>query len=124
AVAFIAQPRAFGTPVELFRFPHVLATAGKAERLEAHRFQRNVAGENHQVGPGNLAAVLLLDRPQQATRLIEVGVVRPRIEWREALLSRTRATAAVGDAICARAVPRHADHQAAVVAEVGGPPLL
>jgi len=34
------------------------------------------------------------------------------------------ATATIGDAVCAGAVPGHADHQAAVVAEVRRPPIL
>ena len=124
AVAFVAEPRALGTPVELFRLPDIGAAAGEAERLEAHGFKRDVAGENHQVGPRDFPAVLLLDRPQQPARLVEVGVVRPRVERCEALLAGARAAAAVGDAVGARAVPCHADHQAAVVAEVGRPPLL
>ena len=124
AVAFVAQPRALGTPEQLFGLPDVGAAAGETERLEAHRLQRDVAGEDHQVGPGDFPAVLLLDRPQQPARLVEVGVVRPRVERREALLAGAGAAAAVGDAVGARAVPRHADHQSAVVAEVGRPPLL
>ena len=124
AVALVAEPRALGTPVELFRLPDVGAAAGETEGLEAHRLQRDVAGEDHQVGPGELPAVLLLDRPQQPARLVEVGVVRPGVERREALLAGAGAAAAVGDAVGARGVPRHADHQSAVVAEVGRPPLL
>src|SRR5665213_134559 len=77
AVAFVAEPSAFRTPVELFRLPHIGAAAGETERLEAHRVEGDVAGEDHQVGPGNFPAVFLLDRPQQPTRLVEVGIVRP-----------------------------------------------
>ena len=77
AVALVAEPGAFGTPVQFFRLPDVGAAAGEAEGLEAHRFQRDVADENEQIGPGDLAAVFLLDRPQQAARLVEVDVVRP-----------------------------------------------
>ena len=51
AVAFIAQPCAFRTPEQLLGLPHIDAAARKTKRLEAHRFQRNVAGEDHQVGP-------------------------------------------------------------------------
>src|SRR6202021_569468 len=108
-----AQPAAFGTPIELFRFPHIGPATGKAERLEAHRFEGNVAGQNHGAGPGNFAAVLLLDRPQQAARLVEVRVIRPTVERREALLTAAGATATVGDAIGTRAMPRHADEQPA-----------
>ena len=124
AVALVAEPGAFGSPIELFRLPHIGAAAGKAEGLEAHRFEGDVAGENHQVGPGNLAAILLLDRPQQAARLVEVGVVRPGVERREALLTGAGATATVGNAVRAGAMPGHADEQSAIVAEVGRPPRL
>src|ERR1700676_3558356 len=124
AVAFVAQPRALGTPIELFRLPDIGAAAGKAERLEAHRFEGDVAGENHKVGPGNFAAILLLDRPEQAARLVEVGVIRPRVERREALLTGAGAAATVGDAVRTGAMPRHADEQSAIVTEVGWPPLL
>ena len=71
-----------------------------------------------------LLAVFLLDRPQQPARLVEVGVVRPAVQRREALLAGAGAAAAVGDAVGAGAVPGHADEQAAVVAEVGRPPVL
>ncbi|MET3220545.1 hypothetical protein ABIF35_001332 [Bradyrhizobium japonicum] len=124
AVALIAQPGAFGTPIELFRLPDVGATAGETERLEAHRFQRDIAGEHHQIGPGDLAAVFLLDRPEQPARLVEVGVVGPAVERRETLLTGTGPATAIGDAVGAGAVPGHADHQAAIMTEVGGPPLL
>ena len=124
AVALVAEPGSLGTPVKLLRLPHVLASAGEAEGLEAHQFKGDVACENHEIGPGNLLPVFLLDRPQQATRLVEIGVVRPAVEGREALLSRAGAAAPVGDAIGARAVPRHADEQAAVMAEVSRPPVL
>jgi hypothetical protein len=51
AIALVAQPRSFWAPKQLFRLPHVLTATGEAERLEAHRLERDVAGENHQVGP-------------------------------------------------------------------------
>jgi hypothetical protein len=86
--------------------------------------QRDVAGEDHQVGPRDLAAVLLLDRPEQAARLVEVAVVGPAVERREALRAGAGAAAAVGDAVGAGAVPGHADEQRAVVAVVGRPPVL
>ncbi len=106
AVALVAEPGALRTPEQLFRLPHVGAAAGEPERLEAHRLERDVAGQDHQVGPGDLAAVLLLDRPQQPARLVEVGVVRPRVERREALLAGAGAAAAVGDAVGARRCAR------------------
>ena len=124
AVAFVAQPRSLGTPVEFLGLPDIGAAAGKAERLEAHRLEGDVADEDHQIGPGDLPAVFLLDRPQQPARLVEVGVIRPGVERREALLACTGAAAAVGDAIGPGAVPSQADEQAAIMAEVGRPPCL
>ncbi len=125
AVALIVQPFGFRTPVDvLLGLPDVGAAAGKAEGLEAHRLEGNVAGENQQVGPGQLAAVFLLDRPQQPTRFVQIGVIRPAVQRRETLLSGAGATASVADAVGTRAVPSHADEQRPVMAEVCRPPLL
>ncbi len=124
-VAFVIQPGLLGAPVDvLIRLPDVLAPATEAEGLESHRFQGDVAGEDHQVGPRNLPAILLLDRPEQAARLVEADVVRPAVERREALLAPAAAATAVADAVGAGAVPRHADEQGSVVAEVRRPPVL
>ena len=115
----------FRAPIDvLVRLPDVLATAAETEGLEAHRFERDVAGEDHQVGPGNLAAIFLLDRPKEPARLVQADVVRPAVERREALLAPAAAAAAVADAVRAGAVPRHANEQRAVVAEVRRPPVL
>ena len=124
-IAIIRQPLAFRAPIdEIVGLPAVRAPAGEAERLEAHRFESHVAGEDHEVGPGDLAAVFLLDRPQQAPRLVEARVVGPAVERREALLAVAGAAAPVVDAIGAGAVPRHADEQRPVMAEVRRPPVL
>ena len=69
-------------------------------------------------------AVLLLDRPQQATCLVEVAVVGRAVEGGEPLRTQAPAAATVADAVGAGAVPGHADEQRAVVAVVGRPPLL
>ena len=120
-----AEPGGLAAPVHvLVRLPGVLAAAGETEGAEAHRLQRDIAGEDQKIGPGNLLAVLLLDRPQQAARLVEVDVVRPGVERSEALLAAAAAAAAVADAVGAGAVPGHADEQRTVVAEVGRPPVL
>src|SRR5262249_40696605 len=50
----------------------VAAPAAEPEGLEPHRLESDVAGEDHEVGPGNLPAILLLDRPEQPARLVEV----------------------------------------------------
>ena len=125
AVALVAQPLVLGAPVDVvFRFPDVLATAAEAERLEAHRLESAIARKDHQVRPGELLAVLLLDRPQQHSRLVEVGVVRPTVEWRETLVAGTAAAAAVEGSIGAGAVPSHSNEERPVVTVVGGPPVL
>src|SRR5207244_9799501 len=82
------------------------------------------ARENHEGGPGDLSAILLLDWPQQSARLVKIHVVRPAIERREALLTRSGPAAAVADAVRARAVPRHSNEEWPVVAKVGRPPIL
>jgi hypothetical protein len=108
----------------MIRFPNVGPTAGKTEGFEPHRLERDVAGEDHEVGPGNRAAVLLLDRPEQAPRLLEVRVIRPAIQRRKALLPPTATASTVTRAIRARAVPGHPNEQGPVVTEVGRPPVL
>src|SRR6185369_15220173 len=118
AVARVTEPGVFRAPIELLGFPGIGAATGKPERLEAHRFQRDVAGEDVEIGPGELAAVFLLDRPEQPACLVEVRVVRPGIERRETLLPAAGAAAAVRHAIGAGAVPGHADEEAAVMAEI------
>ena len=124
-VALVAQPLGFRAPVDVFlRLPDILASAGETERLEAHRFQGAVAGQDHQVGPGDLLAVFLFDRPEQQARLVEVGVVRPAVQRRESLRAGAGAAAPVGDAVGAGAVPGHANEERPVVAEVGRPPVL
>src|SRR5262249_37842655 len=85
AVALVAQPVSFGTPVELCGLPRVRTTTAEAEGLEAHRLERDVAGEDVQIGPGDLTAIFLFDRPEKAASLVEVGIVGPAVEWREAL---------------------------------------
>src|SRR5882672_10032989 len=124
AVALVRQPRALRPPVQLFRLPHILAPAAKTEGLESHRVQCDVARENHEVGPGDFPAILLLDRPEQPARLIEVHVVRPAIERREALLPGSGAATAVTDAVRTRAVPRHTNEKRPIVPKVSRPPLL
>ena len=124
-VALVAEPGVLGAPVHvLVGLPDVLTATTEAEGLEPHRLQRAVAGEDHQVGPGDAAAVLLLDRPEQPTRLVEVRVVRPAVEGCEPLHAGTGAAPAVADPVGARAVPRHPDEQRPVVPVVGRPPVL
>jgi hypothetical protein len=125
AVALVVEPLLLRAPVHLqVRLPDVRTPAGEAEGLEAHGLERDVAGQHDQVGPRQVASVLLLDRPQQPPRLVEIAVVGPAVERREALRAGARAAAPVGDAVGAGRVPGHADEQRAVVAVVGRPPVL
>ena len=124
AVALVAEPGVLRAPEDLLGLPGVLPAEREAEGLEAHRLHGDVAGEGDQVGPGDLLAVLLLDRPEQPARLVQADVVRPAVERGEALRTRARAAAAVLDAVGAGGVPAHPDEQPAVVAEVGRPPVL
>ncbi len=118
------KPLTFRAPVDVFGLPGVDATAGEAERLKAHGLHGDGAGEDHEVGPRDCAPVLLLDRPQQAARLVEVGVVGPAVQRREALQAAIGAAAAVDRAVGAGAVPGHADEERPVVAVVRRPPVL
>ena len=82
------QPFLLGTPVGVdFRMPDIVAAETETEGLQAHGFVGDVAGQDNEVGPGDLVAVLLLDRPQQAPGLVEVAVVRPAVERGEALVA-------------------------------------
>ena len=121
----IAHPNLLGTPEGIaFRLEHVLASAAEAEHRSAHAFDRDVAGQNEQIGPADVLAVLLLDRPQQAPRLVEITIVRPTVERLEPLLPTRRTATPIGHAIGAGRVPGHADHERPVVAIIGRPPLL
>jgi len=75
-------------------------------------------------GPGQAVAVFLLDRPEQAAGLVEVAVVGPGVQRCEALVAGGGTATAVGGAVGAGGVPRHANEQPAVVAIVGRPPIL
>ena len=124
-IAFVGEPVAFGSPEDIFlRLPDVFAAAGKTKSFEAHGFECDVAGENHEIGPGKFAAVFLFDGPEEAARFVEVGVVGPAVEGSETLRAVAGAPASIGDAIGASAVPSHANEERTVVAEVGGPPAL
>jgi hypothetical protein len=124
-VAGITQPFRLLAPVDvLLGLPGIDAPAGETEGLEAHGFQRDVAGEDHEIGPGDRVAILLLDRPEQAARLVEVAVIWPAVERRETHGAVARAAATVRRAVGAGAVPGHADEERAVMAVVGRPPLL
>ena len=125
AVAFVSQPLALGAPVIVFfRLPGVLAPTAETECLESHRLDGHVAGENYQVGPGDLPAVLLLDRPDQPACLVEAHIVRPTIQGSKSLRSGAAAAAAIGDTVGASTMPSHADEEGPIVTVVRRPPIL
>src|SRR5690606_22262205 len=74
--------------------------------------------------PGKAVAVLLLDWPQQALCLVEVGVVGPAVQWRETLHATIGAATTIEGAVGAGVVPRHTDEEGTVVTIVSGPPIL
>src|SRR6185436_3804213 len=58
AIALVSQPGALRPPVNVFlRLPDVFAPTAETKGLESHRIQRDVAGEDHQVGPGYFATI-------------------------------------------------------------------
>ena len=124
AIALVLKPDVLGTPVDLFGCPHVLAATSKPECLEAHRLHGDVACEDQEVGPADLAAVLLLNRLEELAGLVKVAVVGPAVERGEALLAGAATAATIVGAVGARSVPGHADEERAVVAIVRRPPVL
>ena len=125
AVTLVAQPLRFRTPVDVFLWlPGVFSAAGKTEGLEAHRFQGHVAGEHHQVGPRHAPAILLLDGPEQAARLVQVGIVGPTIQGSVPLRAVARAATTVGHPVSSGAVPGHANEERSVMTKVRWPPRL
>ncbi len=121
----LADPFFLRAPINVaLGFEHILAAAAKAEHRPAHLLDRNVAGEDEQIGPADVLAVFLLDRPQQTPRLVEVAVVGPTVERSEALLPAVRPAAPVAGAIGARGMPGHADEERAVIAIIRRPPRL
>src|SRR5581483_4223271 len=123
-IALVAEPGVLRAPEDLLGLPRIFAPESEAEGLETHRLQGAVAGKDDEVGPGDLAAVLLLDGPQQTAGLVEVGVVGPAVRRRESLFAAPTATPPVSDAVGAGRVPRHADEERPVVAVVSRPPVL
>ena len=104
--------------------PDIRAATAKTQGLETHGIHGHIACQNEQVSPRELAAIFLLDRPEQAARFIEVAVVRPTVERGKALRARARAASAIADAVGSGGMPCHAYEKGAVVAIVGGPPVL
>ena len=121
----MGQPFGFITPVNVqIRFPYVFTTGPEAKGAETGVFQRHVACQHIEVGPGDFLPVLLFYRPQQATGFVEADVIRPGIERCETLLAAARAAAPVNGTIGTGAVPRHTNKQPNIATPVRWPPLL
>ena len=69
----------------LFGRPDIGTAAAESKSRQAHRLEGTVTREDQQICPRDLLTVLVLDRPQQPARLVEVDVVGPTVEWGEAL---------------------------------------
>ena len=122
---FRRDPLLLGAPIDVpLGLEHVAAAAAEAEHRPAHVLDGDIAGQDEQVGPADGLPVLLLDRPQQTARLVEIAVVRPAVERGEALLPAIGSAASIGGAIGARRMPGHADHEGPVIAVIGRPPRL
>src|SRR5215218_5309772 len=124
AVALISEPSVLRAPENLLGLPDILSSEAEAKCLEPHRFIGTVAGEDDQIGPRDLAAVLLLDRPEQPARLVQARVVGPTVEGGEALSAAAATAPAIGDAVRTSGMPTHSDEEPTVVAVVGRPPVL
>ena len=104
--------------------PDIFAAETEAKGFQPHRLVRDIACEDDEICPREPITVFLLDGPQQAPRLVEIGIVGPGVQRRETLITGARAAASIGDAISSRGMPRHADHQTAVMTPVSRPPVL
>ncbi len=124
-VPLVTEPGLLRSPVDvLLGFPDIRPPAAKPEGLESHRLEGAVARQDHQVGPGDLPAVFLLDRPEEAPGLVEVDVVGPAVERGKPLHAGSRAAPPVVNPVGTRGVPGHPDEERSVVPVVGWPPVL
>ena len=119
------QELLLGAPVDvLFGVPDVLAAKGETERLQTRLLIGDGPGQYDQVGPADLVAVFLLDRPQQTAALVGVVVVGPAVQRRKALVAGARTTTPVAKTVRSGGVPGDAREHADIAAPVRGPPLL
>ena len=119
------EPFFLFAPVHIdFWRPDIFAAKAEAEGFQTRRLIGDIAREQHQVRPGHRVSVFLLDRPEQATGLVQITIIRPAIERRKAQIPCAAAPATINGAIRPRRVPGHAHHQARICAPVGGPPVL
>ena len=89
AVAFVAEPLGFLTPVDIFFwFPHIFPATGESKGFKSHGLDGAITGEDHEIRPGNLLAILLLERPEQASGLVQAGIIGPTVEGGKTLGTR------------------------------------
>ena len=78
-ISLFCKPFLLAAPICFIRLPHILTATAKSKCFKSHGFQRNIAGENDQISPRNLFAILLLDGPHQAPRFVQIDIVGPTI---------------------------------------------
>lgn len=87
-VVSLREPLGLRAPVDaLICLPGVDTATTIAQSCEVEGLQGDVSRQDNQVGPRKFGAVLLLDRPYQATSLVETSIVGPAAEWCKTLLS-------------------------------------
>ncbi len=119
------EPLVFRAPVDvLFGLPDIGTATTETKGLEAHALHGNVAGEHEEIRPGHAVAVFLFDGPQQASRLVQVAIVRPAVHRSETLVASASPSTTIGRAVGACNVPGHAYEQSTIVSPVSGPPVL
>src|SRR5215471_3479164 len=116
----VAQPRALATPVQLVSSQTSARPPAKPKALKPIDSRATLPVRMIRSAQEILRPSFCLIGPQETARLVEIRVVRPAVQWRNTLLAGAGAAAAVGDAVRARAVPRHTDEQSSIVAEVSG----
>ena len=125
AVLTWSKPFAFRTPIDVFfRAPDILTPKPEPEGLQAHRLVGHRTGKDDQVGPRQSVAILPLDGPKQAARLVEACIVRPGVQRRETDVARSATTAAILGPVGPGRVPGKPDHQTTIMAPVSRPPVL
>ena len=125
AIPVVAEPLILAPPVDVvLRVPDVRPPATKAQHGSTHGLDRDLPSENQQVCPANAVAVLLLDRPEESSGLVEVPIVGPAVEGCESLGPRGATAPAVAGPVGARCVPCHSDEEGAIVTVVCRPPVL
>lgn len=88
-VAF-GEPLGLRAPVDaLICLPGIDSATTVAQGREVEGLQGHVSGEDDQVGPRKLAAILLLDGPYETAGFVETGIVGPAAQRCETLLSLT-----------------------------------